>query len=212
MTLAAYAPHLNDADHVLGAVVLAGVATTVGALVYLHVARTGLSPIRNAVSQYGITDRRVGYRVQTIAMATSLAALGVAVAAAWHGAGHGVIVALLLAAAAARAAISWYPMDAPGAERTSTGRTHGLLAIVAFVGVSDAALRSSRLLQNVPGWDGLRNASTLWAIVMGASLGAMVVVAVVPGGRRVFGLVERLFYLGALGYLAASGGAFLFIR
>ena len=28
-----------------------------------------------------------------------------------------------------RAAISWFPMDAPGADRTPTGQMHGLLAI-----------------------------------------------------------------------------------
>ena len=45
---------------VAGAGTLAAVAVAVGALVTLHVLPTGLSPVRDAVSHYGITRYRLG--------------------------------------------------------------------------------------------------------------------------------------------------------
>jgi hypothetical protein len=38
----------------------AGLTSTLAFLAYLHVAPTGLSPLRNAMSQYGITAYRAG--------------------------------------------------------------------------------------------------------------------------------------------------------
>lgn len=212
VALSAFAYSPNALTHALGFVTLAGIATQLGALVYLHFARTGLNPFRNAVSQYGITDRRAGYRVQTLAMGTALASAGVAVAIAWRGPGVAVIVALLLVAASSRVAISWYPMDAPGSAQTTTGLAHRFLALIAFVSIADAAWRVSRLLQSPPQWSGLRNASTTWTIVMVIALILIVLTRVAPGGRHVFGLVERVFYVGAMGFVAATGGAFLFIH
>ncbi len=209
---ATFSYHPGALTHTLGFVTLAGIAVQLGALTWLHVVHTGLNPIRCAVSQYGITDRRVGYRVQTLAMAVALAGAGAAAAVAWRGRAADVIVALLLVAAVSRAVISWYPMDAPGSARTSTGRTHGLLALVAFFSIADAGWRVSRLLQAAPAWSGLRNASTTWSIVMLISLVLVVLTRIVPEGRRVFGLVERGFYVGAMGFVAATGGAFAFVR
>ena len=50
-----------------GVTALLALAVTVASLGYLHFAPTGLSPVRNAVSQYGITPFRAGYRVATLA-------------------------------------------------------------------------------------------------------------------------------------------------
>jgi len=50
-----------------GLIALLALAVTAASLGYLHLAPTGLSPVRNAVSQYGITPFRAGYRVATIA-------------------------------------------------------------------------------------------------------------------------------------------------
>jgi hypothetical protein len=58
---------------VAGMIALAALAVTVASLGYLHLAPTGLSPIRNAVSQYGITPFRTGYRAATIAFAVARA-------------------------------------------------------------------------------------------------------------------------------------------
>lgn len=90
----------------------AGLTVGLAALVLLHVLPTGLSPLRNVVSQYGISEYRAGYRVQTLAYA--VAAIGIATLPG----SVGVVVALCAIFAAARALISWFPMDAPGATRT----------------------------------------------------------------------------------------------
>jgi hypothetical protein len=54
----------------VGAVlVLTGLSVGLASLVALHFLPTGMSPLRNAVSQYGITAYRTGYQAQTIAYA-----------------------------------------------------------------------------------------------------------------------------------------------
>ena len=47
-----------------GVISLVALAVVVGSLSALHLLPTGLSPVRNAVSQYGITGYRALYRSQ----------------------------------------------------------------------------------------------------------------------------------------------------
>ena len=109
---------------VSGVLGLIALGVVLASLVYLHVAPTGLSPLRNAVSQYGITVYRTGYRIATIAFGV----VGIAVAAGIEQAeaSHEPTAVLVLLAifALSRGAISWYPMDAPGTPQTATGRAH----------------------------------------------------------------------------------------
>ncbi len=170
----------------------------VSALLAVHLAPTGLSPLEHAVSEYGIGRWRWLYRVQTLAMAFAALALAVALGAlpgrpvaAWGLAG-------LTLAAASRAVISWFPMDVPGQALTRTGRRHGLLALVAFVGLALCAHPVARGLAvvGVP-----HEVATSGGWLMGLSLGAMVVMRL-SGTRRLFGLVERAFYVGAVTFLA----------
>lgn len=79
---------------------LVAVAVGVAALVTLHVAPTGLSPMRNAVSQYGISAYRLGFRVQTLAYAVAGAAVAVAMSGTPHPAG--IVIALCAVFAAAK--------------------------------------------------------------------------------------------------------------
>ncbi len=176
-------------------------ATTVGfgAVVVLHVLPTGLSPMRNAVSQYGITRYRLGYRIQTIAFAVAGGAAAVGLAEAAPGRARAVI-ALVIIFALARLVISWFPMDEPGGERTNHGMMHGLIAIVTFIAISAAAGRLGSIAKQVPGWTTLATVSSVIAWLMVASLIAMMVV--VRRGARVthstpqyFGAIERVFYL-----------------
>lgn len=62
------------------ALVASGVSVGVVALVVLHLLPSGLSPLRDPVSQYGITRFKAGYRVQTLAygLAGAGAAIGIA--------------------------------------------------------------------------------------------------------------------------------------
>ncbi len=170
-----------------GAVALAGVALTTSSLVYVHLRPTGLSPIRNAVSQYGISAFRGGYRAATIAAAVAGAALAVGIGTAVHGAGVSLVVGLLIAFALARAAISWVPMDRPGAERTETGRRHGLLAFVAFASAATAALRLGGILERGTRWHDLATVSSDLGIAMVATFVAMFITRLETDRGRFFG-------------------------
>ncbi|MGN6472469.1 MAG: DUF998 domain-containing protein [Mycobacteriales bacterium] len=170
-------------------VTLAGVATGVGALAVLHRRPTGLSPIRDAVSHYGITPYRLGYRVQTLAYA--VAGAGAAVGICYATPGKTALAVLFCAIfAATRALISWFPMDEPGMPTTPTGRVHGLLAVIAFTSVMFAAFHLGRQLHDAHTCHVIAAISVTLAWVMVATLVGMVAVARVGW----FGLVERLFY------------------
>jgi cytochrome bd-type quinol oxidase subunit 2 len=177
---------------VVGAVAIAlGLAVGLAALVALHVLPTGLSPVRNVVSQYGITPYRSGYRVQTLGYA--LAGLGAALGLAKLPGPVALLVALCVVFAVARAAISWFPMDAPGSERTATGSWHGVLAIMAFGSVGIAAASLARLLHQDGTHPAVASASDLLAFLMLVAVVAMV--ASRRLGGEFSGLAERGFYL-----------------
>ena len=186
---------------VAGGVALAALIVVVGALVYLHVAPTGLSPVRNAVSHYGITKFRMGYRVATLAFAVSGLALAVAISRATNGHATGPIL-LLVVFGAARGLISWYPMDAPGSLRTGTGAIHGLLALAAFGGVTIAALRIPHALTDQRMLHGLATTSKVLGFVMLILLICMGLSRSYPALGKRFGLVERGFYLAAIVWFA----------
>lgn len=173
-------------------VVLISVGLGVGllALAALHALPTGLSPVRNPVSQYGISDYRAWYRVQTVAYA--LAGAGAALGLAAIPNTSRVLVGLCALFALSRAAISWFPMDLPGGQRTPTGRRHGVLAVVAFAAVGVAAERLSILLGGSGGLPALSRASAVLAVLMLVSFLAMGLDRRSAGGR--FGLIERAFY------------------
>ena len=196
-----------DAAEAAGVVSLSGTATCVGALAYLHVAPTGLSPVRNAVSQYGITAYRSWYRVQTVAMGIAAAALAVALSHDLAGPGTTAVVALVAVLAACRLAISWFPMDAPGSPRTSTGAAHGLLAIGAFLSAAIAAIRLAKLLGADASLDALATTSRVLGWAMAASLALLFLARLSPDLRRRFGLIERAFYVAILVWLVVVATA-----
>lgn len=181
-----------------GVLVAGGLVVGLAALAVLHVLPTGLSPVRNAVSQYGITAYRTGYRVQTIAY--GVAGIGAGVGLATLPGSVTVVVALCAAFAAARLSISWFPMDNPGSPRTESGHRHGLLAIVAFVAVGLAGWRLADLLGQDTIHPGVAGASEAFAILMAISLVAMVVDR--RSGGNHFGLLERSFYVWMSAWLA----------
>ena len=186
---------------VAGAIALAALAIVVASLGYLHLAPTGLSPVRNAVSQYGITRFRSGYRVATIAFAVAGGALAVGIARADGSRAAAVVVALAIFAVA-RAVISWFPMDAPGAARTQTGEIHGLLALAAFVPATFAAFRLATVLSSGTAWHALAPVSTALGALMAACLAGLALARSHPALRARFGAVERGFYALAIAWFA----------
>ncbi|HEX4036000.1 MAG TPA: DUF998 domain-containing protein [Solirubrobacteraceae bacterium] len=180
---------------------LAALATVIASLGYLHLAPTGLSPVRNPVSQYGISARRGGYRAATIAFAIAGAALAVGVDRAL-GSRAAAVVVLLAIFAAARAAISWFPMDAPGAPASGTGHAHRLLATAAFGGATAAAFKLASLLGTGVRWHDLAPVSYVLGALMAASLAGLILSRSQPALRARFGLIERGFYVSAIAWFA----------
>ena len=194
---------------VAGVIALAALAVVVGSLAYLHLAPTGLSPVHNAVSQYGISRFHSGYRVATIAFAASAVALAVGIErAVGHDGRVAPVLVLLGVFAAARAVISWFPMDEPGTPRTRTGRTHGLLAFAAFCSAAVAADRlGSALAGGGARWHDLSQTSTVLGAVMGVFLVRMWLCRTFPAPAARFGLIERGFYLAAIAWFAVFASA-----
>lgn len=191
-----------------GVIALVALGTVIASLGYLHLAPTGLSPVRNAVSQYGITPFRAGYRVATIAFALAALALALGLHRALRGNGHlRLVIALLIVFAIARALISWFPMDAPGTPRTTTGGRHGLLAIAAFGAATIAAFRLGSALSHGMHWRSLAAVSTALGWAMLVCLLAMALGRGVPALRARFGAIERAFYLSAIAWFAVFGVA-----
>ena len=169
---------------IAGVIALLALATVVASLGYLHHAPTGLSPVRNAVSQYGITAFRSGYRVMTIAFGVAGLSLAAGVDRVTSGRGREAVVVLLALFAIARGAISWFPMDAPGADRTSTGQMHGLLALVAFASATFAAFQLGNVLSLEARWRSLAPVSSAFGWAMVACLLGIGLARSSPGARR----------------------------
>jgi hypothetical protein len=198
---AATSPAARPLMTAAGVTALLALAVTVASLVWLHLEPTGLSPVRNAVSQYGITAFRAGYRVATIAFGAAGIALAVGIGQALASRAKAVVV-LLVIFAIARAAISWFPMDKPGANRTPTGQMHGLLAIAAFASVTLAAFRLAGALSSQDRWHSLAPVSIALGCAMGAILLTLPLARALPAVRARFGAIERGFYLSAIAWFA----------
>lgn len=171
--------------HVAAGLALAFTAASVACLVYLHLAPTGYSPARNAVSEYGVGRYALWYRLQAALMGVAAACLAVALRDPKR------VVTLLAVFAVARVLIGWFPTDLMGAtERTEHGRVHLLLAAVAFISISWAA---STLPSSQHGEPWLGKAMVVLALAMVLSRrGAL---------RQWFGLIERAFYVAAIAWL-----------
>ncbi|HEX2702474.1 MAG TPA: DUF998 domain-containing protein [Solirubrobacteraceae bacterium] len=195
---------------IAGVIALVALAAVIASLGYLHLAPTGLSPVRNAVSQYGITSFRAGYRVATIAFALAALALAFGLHRALQGDGQlRLVVVLLIVFAIARALITWFPMDAPGTPHTTTGARHGMLAIVAFAAATIAALRLGSTLSRGMRWHSLAPVSSALGWAMLACLLAMALARGAPALRERFGAIERAFYLAAIAWFGVFGVACL---
>jgi Protein of unknown function (DUF998) len=164
----------------------------IACLVYLHVSPTGYSPLRNAVSEYGVGAYADWYRVQAACAGTAAILLAGALAKGVHPTPRRVI-SLLLVFAVARIAIGNFPADLIGAkERTRTGGIHALLAVAAFGSAAWAggALRHAQHGEPVLGW------------AMGVfAVGTVLALRRVPLLRPYAGLIERGFYVALLAWL-----------
>jgi hypothetical protein len=177
---------------VLAVLSLVARALGAGAVARLHLASTGLSPVRDAVSDYGTTDEHMLYRVQVVAFGAS-ALLLMAALADEDGVRRSGLVWLTIYGAA-RIAIAWFMIDRDLTKPTTEGRVHALLAALAFTAIAVAATTIGGDLGDsfhVLGW-----------IVAGAAI-ATAVFRAVPQLRPWFGLVERLLYAATAVWIVA---------
>jgi uncharacterized protein DUF998 len=105
------------------------------ALVFLHLAPTGYSPLRNAVSEYGLGRFAWGYRAQVLFAAAAAAFLAASLPARPRPE-----IVLLAVFAAARVAIAFFPASAKQWEPAL-----GFVAIAGAVGTSLAIRRVPEL-------------------------------------------------------------------
>ncbi len=110
--------------------------------------------------------------------------------------GHRKNELLLLAFAAARLAIAFFPTDLlDGGERTDTGRIHLLLAAVAFAAVCWCACTYP------PRWLGY--------LATAGAVGTVLALRRVPALRPVLGLLERVFYAAIIAWFVVVAARLL---
>ncbi|MDN4642301.1 DUF998 domain-containing protein [Agreia sp. PsM10] len=180
---------------------LLGVLVCAACLVYLHIAPTGLNPVRDAVSQYGITDYFTFYRAAALALGVASLTLAVALLEALSEANAAGIVFLVILGFA-RLTIGWVPMDAPGAPRTSTGLRHNLLATAFFASATVAAFLFTGTFAADPALSGIAPASGVLAWAMAVFSALILLTSVVGPLKTFFGLAERLLYVAVLAWVA----------
>jgi Protein of unknown function (DUF998) len=151
---------------------------------YLHIAPTGYSAVRNAVSEYGVGPYARWYGLQ--AALAGIAAVCLAVAL-----GHPRKIVILLAVlAAARIAIGWFPANAVSGDPTLRGGVHVLLALVTFTAASWAAIALRSGEDGAP-WLG-------WLM---AALATGTMVSLRTPLRPWLGLTERGYYAAMLAWV-----------
>jgi hypothetical protein len=187
---------------VLGVIALIAVVVALGTLIYLHIAPTGLSPVVNAISQYGITRFSLGYRIVTIALGISGLAIAVGVSFGLPTQSTGLWVISLSVFGVARLIISWFVLDAPGDSRTMSGRNHDIISLITFVAMTTAAFLAEGPLAAEASWSSLAPVSVALGSAMGVFTVAALVFALVPRLRRIFGIAERLLYAAVIAWLA----------
>jgi len=191
-----------------GSVALLADLLAVGMFVALHGLLTGLSPVADPVSRYGISRFARGYRVLTLAMAASGAAVAVGIASALPGQAASTVVYVWVFSIG-RAIISWFPMDEPGTTPpTPHGRRHTWIAIVTFLAALLMSEQLVGLLGTTGAWPATRGVLAALAVflLVAVLLGAVAIVWEQGlGGRRAFGLAERALYLGIFAWLGVVG-------
>lgn len=191
----------------LSALALVGVAVAVIAVIALHIVPSGLSPLRDPVSAYGISRWSALYRVQTVATAVAALAVAGALLSARTPSAVAAVIALV-ALALTRAPISWVPMDAADAPRTPTGRRHDLLAFGAFAAASVGGFMTG-IAFSAAGFSAAASAATLLGWVMTVASAATILAGIVTALRPAFGLAERLIYVGMFAWLSVAAVALL---
>jgi hypothetical protein len=165
------------------------------ALVMLHALPTGYSPIRDAVSDYGIGPFRGWFWLQVVAGGLACLFLAIALAQLHPFTPVQAIVALIVTAAV-RLPIPFFATDQGGNRfQTTHGVVHMILAVFAFGGLVWASSVLWSTVKHYPAWHGAEGLLTIVPWVMLGCVIAVVLAIRGPNLKPFFGLFERLFYL-----------------
>jgi len=179
------------------AVVSMAISTT--ALLLLHVLHTGYDPIGDAVSDYAIGRYRAWFWVFTTAGAVSGLALAIALARS-SPPKPTLTIAMLLLSGAARLLIPLFPTDQGDSRfQTVKGTVHMVLAVTIFASIAVAASSLGGTLGHEPAWAAVKGFVDGWLpwVITGAAIATGIAIAG-PRLQRIFGAVERLYYLSSI--------------
>ena len=183
----------------LSIVAAVAMAIGTGALIALHVLPTGYNPIRDAVSDYAIGR----YRPLFWVFATSGAVAGLALAIALARSNPPkptLTIVMLVLSGVARFLIPVFPTDQAGSRfQTLKGTIHMVLAIAIFASIAVAASNLGSTLGHETAWHpvkGLVDGWLPWVITATAIATGLAIAG--PRLKRVFGLIERLYYLSSI--------------
>lgn len=172
---------------------------TLASLIAAHIAQREVKPLRDAVSDYGVRGNPWFYRAAVAWIGFASLLLAVIFATSVYPK-PSLTILLLLIFAGTRWAITIYPVDLEGAEPTPVGRTHTVLASVAFGALALAAVSFASETAGDPFWaDGHARLTVLAVVVPVLALATAAARAL---KSRWFGLVERLFYVAMISWLA----------
>ncbi|MGW6276091.1 DUF998 domain-containing protein [Kribbella sp. NPDC055071] len=170
-----------------------GMAGYLCIFVTLHVLPTGYSPIGHAVSDYGVGRYAGLFRIAGAASSVGILCLAVALTLEPGTPTVSVFeLVCLYLIPVFRIAILRFPTDLEGQRLTRNGRLHYLFAILAFAATYSAIAGMTPELTSIDPWNSIHGLLHVLQLIAMVSL-ILLVIAMIPQLRRVFGLFERLF-------------------
>jgi hypothetical protein len=185
----------------LSYVAAVAMAISAVALIALHLLPTGYDPIRDAVSDYAIGRYRAGFWLFAVAGAVSGFALAIALARS-DPTKPTLAIAMLLLSGAARLLVPLFPTDQSGSRfQTLKGTIHMVLAVAIFASIAVAASNLGGTLGHEHSWQtvkGLVDGWLPWVITGTAIATGLAIVG--PRLKRIFGLIERSYYVSSIAW------------
>lgn len=192
---------VSSTTEMLATFILVLVAGSLISLISVHLLDRGVNPVRDAVSDYGAREYAWFYRLTAIWMGVAGVLMAVMLGDAMFPKPT-LTIMLLLIFAATRTAITVFPTDLEEDEGTSVGRSHTVLAAIAFAAIAVAAGNFTLAIEDDPFWND--------SFELVRALGMFVFATAVATGltRKIiltqyFGLVERIFYLAMFTWFSA---------
>ena len=164
-------------------------------LFWLHIQPTGYSPIRHAISDYGVGKTQRLFNIYLLLAGLGSAALAAALIFGLEAPSvpqRAIILLLLLAGI--RICVSAFPTDLEGKPLTRTGILHYIFAILSVGLVYTIMAQLTPFFQTRPDWQTVNSILKVLLTIATPAL-AMVVITLWKPLRNIFGLFERLFVI-----------------